>query len=152
MRIMLPTRATFDLYVTLCFYSEHIRNRMQTRLEGALLLPGKWVMFTLIVFCKNCGLCRRFILGHRTLIHYLPCTVPSWHEVSIYFMDGRGQSIRLDEGKLAQNRFFLNVPYLIETMYFQPSGASNTRTIQHHVTSAMEQWWKGNFGREALLK
>ncbi len=38
------------------------------------------------------------ISGDKTLIHYLPCTVPSWHSVSMYFLDGRAATISLREG------------------------------------------------------
>ncbi len=50
------------------------------------------------MFWKDCALCRKPISGDRTLIHYLPCKVPSSHSISLHFMDGGAGTMRLKEG------------------------------------------------------
>ncbi len=56
---------------------------------------------------KKCAFYGECISGDKTLIHYLPCTVPIWHSVSMYFLDGRATTISLREGKLLHSHFFL---------------------------------------------
>ncbi len=79
---------------------------MWTRRERSMLPRQRWVVFYLKGFVKDWALFSDPISGGRTLIHYLPCKVPSWHSVSIYFMDGHAGTISLREGSHFLKQFF----------------------------------------------
>ncbi len=56
---------------------------------------------------KDWALCHKPISGDRTLIHYLPCKVPSSHSIRLHFMNGRAGTMRLKEGSHFLDQFLL---------------------------------------------
>ncbi len=87
------------------------------------------------IFLKGWALSRKPILGDRTLIHYLPCVVPSWHSVSIYFKDGRAGTVSLKQGPHLLNRLPL---FICVTFDWDNFSLAEWCTVYQHYGSCFD--------------